>query len=107
MTNVVDHWIVVDLNVARAEKAANIERILYEIYAVDQQKEAARETRPQNIRQRAVQNTLQQTGYSLKIEQAQSVTDGCRIALATADEPDRIVIFGSFITVAQALRHAL
>ncbi|NOX43463.1 MAG: bifunctional tetrahydrofolate synthase/dihydrofolate synthase [Gammaproteobacteria bacterium] len=97
MTDVIDHWIVVELNVARGEKAANIEHILCEIYAINGQDDAARET---------IQNTFQQ-GHSPKIEQAQSVTDGRRVALAMANERDRIVIFGSFITVAEALRHTL
>lgn len=81
MTAVVDQWYVADLNVARGEKAATIVKILRDIYTC--------------------------RGQTLKVEQTQSVTEAHRAALAMADEGDRIVIFGSFITVAEVLQHVL
>ncbi len=116
MAEIVDHWFVVDLDVARGEKAANIENILFDIYTDRAEVVPVQRRTQSHIKSDAhtfVQSDVQKHQQtknkvqSRKIERAQSVTDGRRAALATANEGDRIIIFGSFITVAQALHHAL
>jgi len=102
LAGIVDHWIVVDLHVARGEKAANIEKCLYEIYSTFDMTNNVVNNVVNNVANKAA-NTMQ----TPKIECAQSVTEGCQTALALASESDRLVIFGSFFTVAQAMHQTL
>ncbi len=108
LAEIIDYWFAVDLNVVRGEKGANIETILCDIYADQANVACSQDHTQRQINGHAQkQNQAADKAPSRKIECAQSVTDGCRAALAMANKNDRIVIFGSFITVAQALQHAL
>ncbi len=82
----IDYWYITDLPTPRAAPAAMIEALLHEIQALDQNRTAA-------------------TNVPRRIECFATPTQAYAKALANATESDRIIVFGSFYTVADVMAY--